>query len=455
MSLTSGSSTNSSGGAYLQRVGAECVPMTPDRLVVRQIDTRALDVSSALTPVDIDGVDEIEVQRYRQLLPSDDSGERLRRSDTPDLLAAVGATAPRGRGVFLTVAGLLVFGRESELRTTLPQHQVVYLRTTSGSSEYERRVVTSAPILRLIEQISIEISAASKTRTIRIGPQDLELPDYPERVLREAIVNALAHRHYTLPGDTVIRQTATSLEIENPGGFPEGIGPESVIQHAPVHRNRLLCDILDRVRFMERSGLGVDRIYEDQIRYGKVPPIYEAERTAVRLRLDAREFDESFAHLVLAGEQRGRTWRIEELLVLSHLRRMGPADRAALAEVMQRSESEAHDLLQPMLTDLIDRFGVGASPRYALSARVQAGLGAEGAYTRERGLARAAQQDLILQHARQFGRVDNKTVRQILQVSRAEATYQLRALERRGALQMRGSRRWAYYEPVDQQLLPM
>lgn len=446
---------STTGSSYLQRVGTECVPMTPDRLIVRQIDTHALDVSAALTPIGLDGIDELEVQRYRQTLPADDAGERLRQSDTPALLASIGAIREHGRGLALTVAGLLIFGREEEIRATLPQHQLVYLRTPAGSTDYERRLVTSSPILRMLDQISIEITAASITRTMRIGPRDIEVPDYPERVLREAIVNALAHRHYTLPGDTVIRQTRSSLEIENPGGFPEGISAGSVIQHAPVHRNRLLCDILDRIRLMERSGLGVDRIYEDQIRFGKVPPTYEADRTTVRLRLDAQAFDEPFARFVHAEEQANRRWRVEDLLILSHLRRMGPTDRETLSSVIQRPEPEAQDVIAQMSPDLIERYGVGAGIRLALSARVQAALGAAGAYTRERGLARSAQHDLILQHARQFGRVDNKTVRQILQISRMEATNQLRALEHRGLLVMHGSRRWAYYEAVDQQRLPM
>lgn len=446
---------STTGGSYLQRVGTECVPMTPDRLIVRQIDTHSLDISAALTPVGLEGIDELEVQRYRQSLPADDAGERLRQSDTPTLLASIGAAREHGRRLVLTVAGLLVFGNESEIRATLPQHQLIYLRTPTGSTEYERRLVSTSPILRMLDQITIEIAASSRTRTMRIGPRDIEIPDYPDRVLREAIVNSLAHRHYTLPGDTVIRQSRLGLEIENPGGFPEGISPGTVIQHAPVHRNRLLCDVLDRIRLMERSGLGVDRIYEDQIRFGKMPPTYEADRTTVRLRLDAQAFDEPFARFVHGEEQGGKRWKVEDMLVLSHLRRMGPTDRGTLSRVIQRPEPEAQELLATMTPDLIERFGVGSGVRFALSGRVQAALGAAGAYTRERGLARSAQQDLILQHARQFGRVDNQTVREILQVTRMEATNQLRTLERRGLLSMRGSRRWAYYEPTDQQSLPM
>lgn len=436
---------STSGGAYLQRVGTECVPMTPDRLVIRQIDTRALDVSGALTPVGLDKVDEAEVQRFRQLLPADTAGDGLRRMPSVEMLRAIGAVRSRDGGDLLTVAGLLVFGAESEIRATLPQHQLVYVRTPSGTTEYERRTVSSAPILRLVEQVLLEIGAASRVRTLRLGPRDLELPDYPERVLREAVVNALAHRHYTLPGDTVIRQTSEYVEIENPGGFPEGISVETVIQHAPVHRNRLLCEILDRVRFMERSGLGVDRIFEDQLRYGKLPPTYEADRTRVKLRLDAQVFDEPFARFVLAEEEAGREWRVEDLLAASHLRRMGPADRADLARAMQRQDSDAPEVLNRLLGDVLDRFGSGPATRYALSARVQAALGAEATFTRERGLAREYQRTIVIQHAAKFGRVDNKTVRQLLQLSLGEATNLLRGLETRGDLEQHGQRRWAYY----------
>jgi ATP-dependent DNA helicase RecG len=79
--------------------------------------------------------------------------------------------------------------------------------------------VSSAALLRLLEQLLLEISAAGRVRTLRLGPRDLDLPDYSERVLRGALVNAFAHRHYTMPGDTVIRQTAAYLEIENPGAW--------------------------------------------------------------------------------------------------------------------------------------------------------------------------------------------------------------------------------------------
>lgn len=438
---------STSGGAYLQRVGTECLPMTPDRLIVRQIDTRALDFSSALTPVPSTMSDETQVERYRQLLPAEGPGAGLARMPTSRLLQAIGASHVSDGAELLTVAGLLLFGSAAVIRGVVPQHQVLYLRTPGGTTDYDRRVVASVGLLQLVDDLVREIQAASRIRRLRLGMRDLELPDYPETVLREAMVNAIAHRHYTLPGDTVIRQTTRHVDIENPGGFPEGITVETVIQHAPVHRNRLLCEILDRIRWMERSGLGVDRIFQDQLRYGKRPPTYDADRTAVRLRLDASEFDEAFARFVLAEEESGRDWTVEELLVASHLRRMGPADRFTLAKVMQRPEDEASEIIGTLSGTILERFGSGPGTRYVLGARVQAALGAEATFTRERGLAKEYQRGLVLQHAYRFGRVDNRTVRDLLQISTTDATNLLRTLVARGELIQRGERRWAVYEP--------
>lgn len=434
---------------YTQRVGRECLPMTPDRVVIRQIDTRTLDVTDAITPVPPERLDRAEIDRYRRALP-EESGIRGHSDD--DLLLALQALQMVDGRPQVTLAGLLVFGRTEDLRELVPHHEIAYVRTPRGDTEIDRRVLSTAPLLTLIDEVQRDVQAASSTRTMRVGPRHIEVPDYPQDALRESLVNALAHRHYTLPGQVVIRQTSSWVEIENPGGFPEGISPETVIHHAPVHRNRRLCEILERVRYMERSGLGVDRIYVDQLRFGKAPPIYTAERTFVRLHLGASDVDEPFARLVLAEEEAlGRAWTVETLLLMSHLRRMGPADRSTLARVMQQSDEEAHEVIGTAIdARLVERFGSGAAIRFGLSARVQAALGAEATYTRERGLAREYQRGIVLQHARKFGRIDNRSVRGLLGVSVGDATQVLKRLGARGDLVQVGSRRWAYWEPASE-----
>jgi ATP-dependent DNA helicase RecG len=250
-----------------------------------------------------------------------------------------------------------------------------------------------------------------------------------------------------LPGAVVIRQTTNFVEIENPGGFPEGITPDTAIRHAPVHRNRALCDLLDRVRLMERAGLGVDRIFEDQLRFGKLPPAYEGDYVALRLRIDSSTFDEPFARLIIDQERSGKSWTVEELLMLSYVRRTGAADRATLARVGQLSEPESQEVISSLTSaDLLDRFGSGLATRYGLSAAIQERLGSAGKYTHERGLALEYQRSIILQHAAKFRRVDNRTVRDLLGISVGQAAKVLQGLESRGDLVQIGSKRWAFYE---------
>lgn len=80
----------------------------------------------------------------------------------------------------------------------------------------------------------------------------------------------------------------------------------------------------------------------------------------------------------------------------------------------------------------------------------QSALGAEAAYTRGRGLALESMQELVLQHARQFGRINNRTVRELLGINMREATYLLQVLESRGDVVQEGSRRWTTYVPGSQ-----
>ena len=296
----------------------------------------------------------------------------------------------------VTVAGLLVFGRPEHIRGILPQHEVVYLRTPSGTTTFDRRFVESAPLLAIIERLQTEIQAGSRVRTLRKGARDLELPDYPEQAMREAIVNAFAHRHVSLPGPIVIRQTNNFVEIEN---------------------------------------------------------TYTADRTMVRLRLDASAFDEPFARFILTRELEGSQFTVEELLLLSLLRRFGPVSRADLARAIQRSVEEAQDILNDALgRQLIDRWARVTASDPASVRRSRPNSARAAAYTRERGLAREYQRSIVMQHAREFGRIDNRTVRELLSIPVMEATQILKRLGERGELLQVGSRRWAYWAPAPEQL---
>ena len=91
-------------------------------------------------------------------------------------------------------------------------------------------------------------------------------PEYPERAVTEALVNAFIHRDYTIYGSEVhVDIFDDRIEITSPGGMPDG----SLIQDLDVlnipsdRRNGVLADVFDRLDYMEREGSGFKKIMED------------------------------------------------------------------------------------------------------------------------------------------------------------------------------------------------
>ncbi|HET6878638.1 MAG TPA: ATP-binding protein, partial [Pirellulales bacterium] len=100
------------------------------------------------------------------------------------------------------------------------------------------------------------------------------IPNYDRRAFREAFVNALAHRDYTRLGAIHVQWTNDAITISNPGGFVEGVSLDNLLVVAPRPRNPLLADALKRIGLAERTGRGIDLIYQGLLRYGRPAPNY-------------------------------------------------------------------------------------------------------------------------------------------------------------------------------------
>ena len=91
----------------------------------------------------------------------------------------------------------------------------------------------------------------------------VDKPDYAERAVTEAIVNALIHRSYVFPGSEIhIDMYDDRIEIVSPGGMPDGsnIADKDIYHIASERRNPILADLFHRMRFMERRGSGLKDI---------------------------------------------------------------------------------------------------------------------------------------------------------------------------------------------------
>ena len=94
----------------------------------------------------------------------------------------------------------------------------------------------------------------------------VDKPDYAERAVTEAIVNALIHRDYILLGSEIhIDMFDDRLEIQSPGGMYDGrpIQDRDIHTIVSVRRNPVIADLFHRMKFMERRGSGLTKIISE------------------------------------------------------------------------------------------------------------------------------------------------------------------------------------------------
>ncbi len=114
----------------------------------------------------------------------------------------------------------------------------------------------------LFEQVdqSLDFVMARLTRSVEpsdISPESNVKYEVPYRVVREAIVNAVAHRDYASKSGIQVMVFTDRIEVWNPGGLLEDLTVEKLRKpHASIRRNELICEPLYLTRYIERAGTG-------------------------------------------------------------------------------------------------------------------------------------------------------------------------------------------------------
>ena len=158
---------------------------------------------------------------------------------------------------------------------------------------------------------------------IQSGAYIFDLYDFNEEVVREAILNAIAHRDYTISSEILIKQYPKKIVINNPGGFPKGVTLNNLLTVNSTPRSRLMTEILEKTGLVERSGQGVDKIYSIMLSEGKAEPDYTAsDAYQVSLTLTAEVIDKSF-HIYINTYQKSNKepkLGVEQIITLYKIR---------------------------------------------------------------------------------------------------------------------------------------
>ena len=125
----------------------------------------------------------------------------------------------------------------------------------------------------------------------------------------------MTHRDYSNPGEVLIRHTRRELVVTSPGGFLADITPHNILRHEPISRNRTLAEAFEKLRLVERAGIGRRRIFIPLLSFGKRVPQYETDGTRVTLRIFDGSVDERLATLIAKWRNQGRDIDLDGLLL--------------------------------------------------------------------------------------------------------------------------------------------
>lgn len=425
----------------------ENIPMYPTEVSTRLSDLRLLDYSAMLLQeATIEDFDLLELERLRRSILSYDGDKVLLELSDVDLYKALGFVKNVGGNLVPTVTGMLLIGKVESIKRFIPTSSAVFQVLEGTSIKLNDDFVL--PILSAFEKISTYFMAWNPEIEIEMGMYRMSVPDFNKRALREAIVNAFAHRDYTRMGRVRVSVTDEGMTIANPGGFIEGVTYKNLLTAEPHGRNPLLADALKRIGLAERTGRGIDRIFEGSLIYGRMLPDYSAS-TAVTVSLFIPRCAPDFqiAQIVSNEQNRlGRPMPINTLLVLNALRDLPRSNVHQLAEAVNLTETMVKSILDKAIeTNLVEAYGSGRGRNYILSSRIYAQRGKKSSYIQHTDIDETRYLELISKMAENYDFISRSDVMQLLHVSENQAYRLLKKLVERDILVAVNKGRYAKY----------
>lgn len=230
-----------------------------------------------------------------------------------------------------------------------------------------------------------------------------DIATFNERVVREAILNAVSHRNYQFGGSIFVRQFRDRLVVESPGGLPFGITLDNILDRQ-LPRNRRIAEILSLCGMVERSGQGMNLMFELSVQEAKpLPDFTGTDDFFVSVTLNGLILDKAMLSVINRISERGaELLSTEDFLVIDALYHERP-----LSEKMQ---SRLNRLIEMGIVEHIGR------KKYVLARSLYAATGKTGVHTRHVGLDRDTNKELLLKHIRQNNEVGTpfKELQQVL-----------------------------------------
>lgn len=244
-------------GRYLQRQSTQNIALNPRDLRRLLMERGEASFETELVRgTSRDDLDWKKVESYATNL----SG--IGESTVEQLLLKRGCLVKRDGVLLPTQAGILLFGKDPQRYVRGAEITAVRFAGENMGDTFSRQdiVGTLPDQIRRAETFLIDhLRRGVQLRQTMVREETFE---YPMEAARELVVNAVAHRDYSIAGDGIrLFIFSNRMEVTSPGGLP---GPVTItnIRDERFSRNSAIVQVLADMKFIERLGYGVDRVIE-------------------------------------------------------------------------------------------------------------------------------------------------------------------------------------------------
>lgn len=212
--------------------------------------------------------DDISKAKIRAFI--NEAGIRIGATPVPDFMRSLKVADD----VRVKNAGVLFFAKDVYGNLHQAQMTLLAFKGTDRLHIYDRHDVRDDLLTQFNEAVAFLKKHLNVRSEIR-GLNREDIYEIPLEVLREALVNALMHRDYSITGTQVsVEVYDDRVEIINPGGLPKGLSVRD-LGKVSIRRNELIADLFFRLHKVERIGMGIRKMREAMISAGLREPTFE------------------------------------------------------------------------------------------------------------------------------------------------------------------------------------
>lgn len=326
-----------------------------------------------------------------------------------------------------TTAGVLFTGNKKALRE-FPYNQIKYIRYEEDGSytPYEY----TGDLIHMADQCFTQLKSEIKTKEMHFGLFREYIEDYPEVVLRELLINAIAHRDYSRHQIIEIRKYSDYIEFESPGGFPSGITTENYLRKTNP-RNPSIMDVFREIRYAEKAGSGFDKIFTALLSKGKSLPAPVQTDHSLIFRIEANVQARELIELNHFYRQQSKHEPdLEVLLVLNAIYSGKKMTFRELSEMPHLNPQRLKNILESLQElELIETTGKTSGIKYLIHKSRLVGAQDERKYLQHKKQAKFRQIETILRYLDEFEQIDNQAAREVLNLDEQQASYVSRLLK--------------------------